>query len=276
MDYKDILVFADGTKTAAGRLDAAAKMAQVCNGRLIAVHVAGPPYVPADLMGTVPSEVITWQEKTIREETEAARKEVAAAERRCGRNIEWRSFVTDDFTPTMLRHARYADLTVLSQSAREPAEMTRADELPDAMLVGSGRPLLIVPRYGSFPVIGDNVLIAWKPTREATRAVHDALALLKRAKRVSVLEVNPERDADRRDDRDLATHLAAHGITAEIASTVADDIGVGDVLLSRAADLGADLIIMGGYGHSRLREFTFGGATRHMLERMTVPVFMSH
>jgi nucleotide-binding universal stress UspA family protein len=137
--------------------------------------------------------------------------------------------------------------------------------------------VLIVPRYGVFGTVGERVLIAWNGSREATRAAHDALPLLKRATKVTVLSIDPDHDSQRRvPSADITLHLARHGVAAEADSTVALDIAVGDVLLSRAADLGADLIVMGGYGHSRVREMVLGGATRHLLQHMTVPVLMSH
>jgi len=149
--------------------------------------------------------------------------------------------------------------------------------LPEELALGVGRPVLVVPRYGTFETVGQRVLIAWNGSREATRAVNDAIPILKMATKVTVLSVDPEGEPDRRlPGADLALHLARHGIAAEAESTQALDIGVGDVLLSRAADLGADLIVMGAYGHSRLREMMLGGATRHLLQHMTVPVLMSH
>jgi nucleotide-binding universal stress UspA family protein len=137
--------------------------------------------------------------------------------------------------------------------------------------------VLVVPRYGTFDTVGERVLVAWNGSREATRAVHDALPILKLATKVTVLSIDPERDTgDRIPSADIALHLARHGVAAEGTSTVGLDISVGDLLLSRAADLGADLIVMGAYGHSRMRELVLGGATRHILQHMTVPVLMSH
>jgi nucleotide-binding universal stress UspA family protein len=119
-------------------------------------------------------------------------------------------------------------------------------------------------------------VIAWKCTAEASRAVHDALPILVRAKSVTVMEVNPPAGrAPHIAGTDIAAHLARHGVRVEVSPTTAAEIGVGDAILSRAADLGADMIVMGAYGHSRLREFVFGGVTLHLLRHMTVPVLMS-
>jgi len=121
------------------------------------------------------------------------------------------------------------------------------------------------------------VLVAWNGSREATRAVHDALPLLRRAEKVTVLSIDPDEDAEPRlPGADVSLHLARHGVTAQAATIAGTDVAVGDLLLSYAADHDIDLIVMGAYGHTRLREVVLGGATRTLLRHMTVPVLMSH
>jgi nucleotide-binding universal stress UspA family protein len=123
------------------------------------------------------------------------------------------------------------------------------------------------------------VLVAWNASREATRAVNDALPLLEKAGRVTILAVNPRGGIGGHGDvpaADIALHLARHGVRAEAAHTVATDIPDGEALLSYAADIGADMMVSGGYGHSRARELVFGGVTRTLLHEMTIPVFLSH
>lgn len=276
MGYKDILVYADGNKAAPVRLDVAAALAARYKAHLTALHVQLAPYVPVDFGAGVPAALIEWQEKFMIEQAEAAKQEVAAAQRRAGQEIEYR-LVKGEMAPTALLHARYADLVVVSQGGQSAEEMTAADELPETLVMGSGRPTLVVPRYGKFPTVGERVLVAWSRTRESTRAVHDAMPLLTRAKTVTVMEVNPAaRDTPHIAGADIALHLARHNVKADVASTTASDIDVGDAILSRAADLGADLLVMGAYGHSRMREYAFGGVTLHILKHMTVPVLMSH
>lgn len=275
MAYKDILVYADGSKAAPVRLDVAAALAAKYKAHLTALHVQLAPYVPVDFGAGVPAALIEWQEKFMTEQAENAKEQVAAAQRRSGQEIEYR-LVKGEMAPVALLHARYADLAVVSQAGLTSEELTAADELPETLVMGSGRPTLIVPRYGKFASMGERVLVAWSRTRESTRAVHDALPLLTRAKAVTVMEVNPGKDDAHIAGADIALHLARHGVKAEVASTTASDIEVGDAILSRAADLGADLLVMGAYGHSRLREFAFGGVTLHILKHMTVPVLMSH
>jgi nucleotide-binding universal stress UspA family protein len=145
--------------------------------------------------------------------------------------------------------------------------------------MGAGRPVLIVPYVGTFKTLGQRVLVAWNASREATRAVNDALPLLERASSVRVLSVNPRRGIAGHGPiagADMSLHLARHGVRVEAAAVNTDDVRVDDMLLSQAADAGADLIVMGAYGHSRLGEYVLGGATRHLLRQITVPVFMSH
>ena len=158
----------------------------------------------------------------------------------------------------MVLHARYADLAVLGQA--DPDNPPLGAGVVEAVLLGSGRPALVVPFIGAESV-GQRVLVAWNATREAARALNDAMPLLAQAEKVTVLSVNPERGIGGEGDlpaADIALHLARHGVKAEAAHTTAEDVSVGDILLSRAADLGADLIVMGGYGHSRAREFVLG------------------
>jgi nucleotide-binding universal stress UspA family protein len=127
--------------------------------------------------------------------------------------------------------------------------------------------------------MGRNVLVAWNGSREATRAVNDALPILERAEKVTVLAVNPRKGGGDHGDipsADIALHLARHGVKAEASQTVSNELEVGDTILSRLADFGSDLVVMGAYGHSRMRELLMGGVTRELLQHMTVPVLLSH
>ena len=145
--------------------------------------------------------------------------------------------------------------------------------------MAAGRPVLIVPHFGEFASIGATVLIAWKETRESARAVADALPFLKQARKVVVMSISAPHDQSVREtlaDAGIAAFLARHGIGADVRHEVAEDIDAGNLLLSRAADLAADLIVMGAYSRPRLSEFVLGGVTRVMLQAMTVPVLMSH
>jgi nucleotide-binding universal stress UspA family protein len=284
MGLKDLLVHVDGARGHEARLRIAAELAHRHEAHLSglfvieAVNLAGF-FSPggADL---AQAEIL----QSIQEQHESARRalgeRLAAAFRArlndAGVLGEWRLAHGDPGERVTL-HARYADLVILGQ--RDPDAPSLGSAVPEAVLLGSGRPVLVVPYIGADRPVGHRVLLAWNGSREAARAANDAVPLVAPGGRVTVLAINPARglagDADL-PAADMAHHLARHGITAEAAHTAADDVTIGDLILSRAADMGADLIVMGGYGHSRAREFVLGGATRALLGHMTVPVLFSH
>jgi len=282
MALKDILVHLDTTTRCAVRLEAAARLAVQNGAHLTGLHVidipsanyfygAAMPFVPANPEGIV---------ERIRAEATEAAAPVEAAFRDCVRRNaiagEWRMLEGTPHTTVSL-HARYADLTVVGQP--NPDERQADDAVTLTTVMTSGRPVLAIPFAGDFPIIGEHVLIAWNASREAARAVNDALPLLTGAKQVTILAINPQRGLAGQGDvpaADIALHLTRHGVKAEAAHTVARDISDGEALLSYAADIGADLIVAGAYGHSRARELVFGGVTRTLIAEMTAPVLLSH
>lgn len=174
---------------------------------------------------------------------------------------EWR--VVDDYVDRELAvQARYADLVVVGQAGPEPT--TTPSDLPEAVGLTTGGPVLVVPFIGAAPP-GKIVLLCWNTSREAGRAAADALPFLKAAQKVIVLVVNPTVSAEGHDTQpgvDAAAWLAHYGVNATVQRDLASDIDVGEVILSRAAGLGAALVVMGIYGHSRMREMVLGGASR--------------
>ena len=276
MPYKDLLVYADSRPECAVRVELACALAARHRAHLTALHVMMPWPVPAFVEAGLPRDVHEMRDRTLHEIAERVEKSVQGAARTAGIEVEWTA-QHGELPEAVMARARCADVTVLGQVGDEGPDDPLERGLLEALLMGSGRPLLIVPRYGKFPRLGERVLVAWNGTREAARAVNDALPILVEAREVTVLTVNPPGDSPRDVPAgDIALHLARHGVKATAASLRADDLAVGDLLLSRASDLGADLIVMGGYGHSRLREMALGGATRHLLRHMTVPVLLSH
>jgi len=177
-------------------------------------------------------------------------------------------------------HARYNDLVVIGQHDPDEdyTQWPDAAAFPELVAMGVGRPVLVVPYAGNFSKVGEHVLVAWDASREATRALTDALPLLKRARRVTVMAVNPEK-AHRHGAEpgaDIALFLARHGVKVEATAQSSGGLDVGNFLLSRIADLDVDLLVMGAYGHARLRELMLGGVTQTILSSMTVPVLFSH
>jgi nucleotide-binding universal stress UspA family protein len=170
--------------------------------------------------------------------------------------------------------ARHYDLSVVAQA--EPQDDAIEDLTIQAALFDSGRPVLVVPYIQKEEIKLGRVMVCWDGSRSAARAVADALPLLQRAGQVDLVTVETR---ERRNDlrgAQIAEHLARHKIKIDLKSLVAPDSETADVILSQAADSEADLIVMGGYGHSRLREFVLGGVTRSMLGAMTAPVLMAH
>lgn len=275
MSLKNILVYVDDSKRAEGAVAAACILAREHDAHLTGLGIERPPYIPGFANIEIPPtalEIITRQRAATltraREIFEAAvgRADIAA-------KSGWDAAKGYALETLSLR-SRYADLTVMAQSTPE-MRGTADEDLADDLIMTSGRPVLVVPYIGAPDSIGRTVLIGWNASREAARAVADAMPLLRRAETVEILAVEPQGMGDV-PGADLAAHLARHGVKAEANATRGLDIDVGDVLLNRAAEIGADLVVMGGYGHSRMRELVLGGATRHILEHMTVPVLLSH
>jgi len=191
---------------------------------------------------------------------------------------DWR-LASGKTSEAVVRQARHADLTILGQIDPNHPPLPVGRQLLENVLLTSGRPILVIPYVGRFETTGTKILVAWNDSREAARAINDAVPLLARAGAVTILAVSPRGQAPAIDDAtgaDLIHHLACHGIKAEAARTVAADIAVSDVLLGYAADIGADLLVTGGYGHSRLRELILGGITHALLQHMILPVLLSH
>jgi nucleotide-binding universal stress UspA family protein len=189
---------------------------------------------------------------------------------------EWR-VVSDKLSETVVRQARQADLVILGQVNPNHPPPPEGRQLVEDVLMTSGRPILIIPYIGRFQTVGTRILVGWNNSREAARAVNDAIPLLARATSVTILEVSGRKLAtDDTTSADITRHLTRHGIRAETIRTVLAGTSTPDLLLNYAADVSADLLVVGGYGHSRLRELVLGGVTHELLRHMTLPVLMSH
>ena len=194
-----------------------------------------------------------------------------------GRNLpsEWREIEagSDSVANVALQHVRSADLIVAGQADPEWVGTGHLD-IADRLALESGRPVLIIPRAATQRDLGQNVLVAWNGRREAARAVFDALPILLMARTVGIISVNQQSDDG--EAQDICSSLNWHGINCEPVQTIEAYGGVGQTILTCAKDNACDLLVMGCYGHSRLREFILGGATHHVLGHMTIPVLMSH
>lgn len=276
MSYKTILVHIDPGRRCSVRVDFALRLAQRYDAHLVALHVTTPFEPPGYVLAEMGPAIIEAQKHASAAETERSESEFNKQASAAGfRNVEWRTAI-DDPVEAMTLHARYADLLVIGQTEASDGSNIPAD-FPERLVLAAGRPVLILPSAGVFPTLGKRILVAWNHSREATRAVTDAIPLLQNADKVHVMAVNPQAGAHGNiPGADIGLYLARHGVRVEVKIDQGAEIDVGNELLSRAADLDADLVVMGGYGHSRLKEWVLGGATRTILESMTSPVLMSH
>lgn len=276
MALKNLMVAVDSGAATANRVDYALRLAEKHDAHLIGLHIQPPANIPGYVLAQIPAEARSVHETATREQAEQAHAAFTEAARRAGRDdrTEWRD-IRGYPTSVAALQVRYCDLMVIGQT--DPESERNAAPEPDAMVLMSGRPVLLAPYSFRPGEVGRRVVIAWNASREAARAVADAMPILETAEKVTVLAVNPDPwqvgDAP---GADIALHLSRHGIDAEAAHIRADHLEPGDALLSRVSDLDADLLVMGGYGRTRFRELVLGGVTRKILQQMTVPVLMSH
>ncbi|MBL8382567.1 MAG: universal stress protein [Burkholderiales bacterium] len=274
MTYRNILLHIDARAQCPQRTDLALALAARLDAKVIGLATTGTLALPAGF-GMAPSgELLAAAQDYLEQQaqaasarfTEAARRQAVACETRIVEGIE---------AQAVAQQSRAVDLIVVGQ--RDPGSDDSPAVDPGEVLMHAPRPVLVVPYIGAPAGLGGHALIAWNASREACRAVSDALPLLHLASQVTVMTINP--DAETHGDvpgADIAAYLAHHGIRVELQVERTPVRDVGEDLLSRAADLGAGLVVMGAYGHSRAREWVFGGATRTMLRAMTVPVLLSH
>ena len=279
MTYRSLLVFLDQHPLCAARTQVAIQLAKALDCHLVGVAPTGLVDLPVSQQVDPSLEKLSamaWSalRGDAEQATERFRQECRAA------GVKSVEAVTDesDKARSLVRHAHCSDLTVLTQADPNAPGHRFAQALVEQVVLYSARPTLVLPYAGRVATLGSNVLVAWDDSREAARALSDALPLLRLAKRVQVLSWSEGGT----DDKTLRPRLDAlnqwlkwHGISADL-SVETTDIGIDDAMLSRAADLSTDLIVMGAYGHARWTERVLGGATRGLLATMTVPVLMAH
>jgi nucleotide-binding universal stress UspA family protein len=276
-DYKTILVHMDAGKIAPARLDVALQVGAQFGAHVAALYALSA--VPEPSAGYEATQIVREAQLRMRAEMlSEARRAYDDCLRRSGyENVEWRESRADALDAVAL-HARYADLVVIGQQNPEWPSGVHKD-FERSLPAAAGRPVLVVPYAYEHRPVGHQVLVAWNASREAARAVTDALPFLKRASHVHVVAFDPKTSGAAHGEEpgaDVALFLTRHGLKVTVSRYEAADADVGNQLLSRAFDLSADLIVMGAWGHSRLREYLLGGVTRTLLESMTVPVLMSH
>ena len=245
-------------------------------------HVAGvafsyEPVIPPTIMGTIPASFVESQREENDRAANDARAKFDEAARRAGVSSESRTLSASlaGSADRFATIARRFDLAVVGQA--EPDRAAPEELIVENALFSSGRPVLVVPYIQKAELTLDRVMVCWDASRNAARAIADAMPFLKRARVIDVVIVASERiKSDEIPGADIGQHLARHDLKVEVRRIVSPDTDVASTILSHAADTAADFIVMGGYGHSRLREFILGGATRGMLQAMTLPTLMSH
>jgi len=274
---KDIVVNLSVGETGGPAGDYAVSVADTFGAHVVGIAFVFDPIVPISGTGYIPAEVIDTQLADNQSAAKAAVDRFAASASRAGVSAEPLTLSAsaagagDQFG----RLARRFDLAIVGQA--EPETSAVEELIAESTLFQSGRPMIVVPYIQEAPLKLDRVMVCWDGGRQAARAIADAMPILEKAGKVEIVIVANERGKrDEIEGADMGQHLARHGLKVDVKRISSGNIDVADALLSHVADSGTDFIVMGGYGHSRLREFVLGGVTHSILRSMTAPVLLSH
>lgn len=280
MSWKDILVIIAEAEADEPALALGEMLAKQCKAHLAAAFLTPLPDEPLAYEPTVVAGV--WAELLgrARSEAEAERKQVETRLKQFSQSYELRGAeaLSRDLGRVAAVHARYADVAVMTRPSEGPGGEMR-EEVVEGVLFHSGRPALIAPPGWSGQSIGKRVVVAWDASREATRALAEAKSILDGAEQITVLTVDAKPKMFGHGDQpgaNLAAHLSRRGLPADVRNVDSMGRSAAAAILDEARTLEADLIVMGGYAHSRLRELVFGGATRDLLREAHVPLLMAH
>ena len=278
MAIKEIICLLDvETDLTTAPVQIAAELAQKLNAHVTGISPLVEPVVPALMVQPVPDQFISDARNRSQEKAKSAIDRFTEYADRTGVSFETRLM---DLSPggldAFVNHTRMCDLVVVGQDNPDRPELLRA-ELIEAALFDSGRPILVIPYVGIEAFAAKKVMVAWDGSKTAARAIQAAMPILEMAEEVQVVMVEAKKLHLPGDPgADLAVYLSRHGVRVAVEKIPAPASGVSDALLNHIYDNQIDLVVMGGYGHSRVREFILGGATRGMLASMTVPCIMAH
>ncbi len=278
--FKDLLVPMTGTPGDTDALDLAIDLALKLDAHLSVLELVNLPMMAIGPWGLMPEGLVDIY-KTLRQQGERniATLKVRMEKEPISSEVRIVESLFDEPYQMAAHCAHYADLTIVAGSVSDPAEANDTHAYVGSLLVESGRPVLVVPPRCKVPMPPRRIVAAWKPSREATRAFHDALPLLRTADIVDIVVINPmggERGHGEQPGADIATHLARHGVKVNVVILQAGTFSVGLALMQHAESISAQLVVAGGYGHSRFREWALGGTTRDLLIAASVPVLFSH
>lgn len=275
---KDITLKLETDPTRDRSLDYAISVAQACGAHVTAMAFCDPIGFPQYPIPAMPTSVLSniAAEKDREARAAISRFEDAAKSHKISFDHELVMHRLPRSAEAFAVKARRADLSIVQQTEVRDDDN---EAMIEAVLFDSGRPVLIVPYIQRDAFRLEHIVCCWDGSSTAARAVNDARPLLKRAKKVEILVIANEKTQDSRHQASgegIVNHLKRHEIGATLKTLQAPDVDVGNAILSYIAEQGADVVVMGGYGHSRLREFVLGGVTRTILSSMTAPIFMSH
>jgi nucleotide-binding universal stress UspA family protein len=279
MSYKTVLVHVDESEHACERIKLAAAVAMAESAHLIGTAMTGASrYIQRTKMLAELDPNFMIHLEFLRKRANRGLEEFEATAQKLGIPSFEKRLVDDEAGGGVCMQARYCDLIVIGQIDPKEVSPVVMPDFPQYVVLNSGRPVLIVPYIGQFEHVGNRVLVAWDASMAATRTVTNALPFLKRAQVVDVVVFNPHLQPQTHGalpGSDVALYLARHGVKVEVVQR-STDREIGTALLSLATELDSDLLVMGGYGHSRFREILLGGVTRTVLDSMIIPVLMSH
>jgi nucleotide-binding universal stress UspA family protein len=268
---KSVLVCMNAGAKAQPHVEPALHAAKALGATAIGLCIVAVQPIPAYAEAPLAVEVFEEELQRRRADAQALENRFAEAARKAEVTSEWRG-AEGDWLDIAAAHGRTSGLVVLAQDS--PKEWVGPGETEELVLT-LGRPVLVIPYIGAGSVVGGRAIVAWSGARESARAVHDATPLLMRASSVVVAGIDLDPAAQSSMER-LQAQLARYGIKADMRTLSGVGMDVGDVLLNAVSDQGANLLVMGAYGHSRMRELILGGATRTVFRHMTVPVLLSH
>jgi len=278
MSVRDIVVYLDSSRVMRATTAVAVELANRYEAHLTGMHVVPSLTVPAYALYPVGPDLIDAHKRMNEERARAVKAAFDGATAAMQATSEWRQ-VEGDPAREIYAQARCADLVVMGQpDSRDPESVSQ--QVVEDILLGSSAPVLIIPYIGTDARGGEphHAMIAWDGSRESARAVHDSIPYLENASQVTVVTISKHggEPGITAAGTEIATHLARFGLSVICREVPSADLSTGDALLSLVTDESVDFLVMGAYGHSRLREVVLGGATDHLLRHMTVPVLMAH
>ena len=277
MAIKQLLVHLDHSSGCKNRLESGFELVKRFDAQLQGIFVVPDIIIPAYVEAQISVDLmVDISEKAIARAREQVTTYQAMADD-AGVTMQFQ-VVEGQQTPILREHSKYSDLLLLGQDNPDDPDNS-SHELADDLLLEGACGCLVIPHSGDIPAPGKRILVAWNASRESARAVREAMPFLTRAEQVVVLSSEPDRSKESSEHahaREIASYLSAHGIDS-VSSGISDvDLSPAEAIMAQATEMKADLIVMGAYGHMRLREIILGGTTRELLKQVPVTLLLAH